>query len=783
MNNKMKRLILPIATVCILLFSLVSYSQPSSFPFLKVGNTFVYEYFNGEKKVYFSYTILSKDKNGFYAYRTTLNGIQSPVINYYYADAKLFSNTNGGPSDPKILTLYTVDCKPGDSWQIMVNKEDDEQEPEDYGIFKTTILSVDETVSTSGGTFENCIHVKETHLNEARFYVDYYIDRNKGIIKIEASGSYTVDGEKTFFPTTYQLPGDAGNATISIAGCGSLVVGESTLLPVSYQPEGGKVRYWTQGTGITVSDGSGGALVKATEPGEGSMWAEYTTKDGDKVKESKSITSLRLISINGGDPLQIGLYNAKGRPLKAIKTVPIIIEPAGKSEELIYRATDMAIVSAIPSGDNSLTVQAVQKGKTTVQAYSECGTNTGPPFHVEIRNCDDEVIMELKRQVSQLKARLSSNLHQQNELLTNDDFMEADKNGVKAIEDVASGLQDVAITMYTPNGKGETIFKEALKIQSDFKSLQGNLEGQNHALTTWQVANMVAPESKAKEVSSAIKTFTELATATANLGAYLGTAFGVAGQLAELTEQYDKTQKELFEVQRIMYEVCGKDEVNPKGDPDDKEGDEQVKEDSEKQPKSDPKKNDPKPNQKNQPEAKDVPANQPEPTTSKTGNDVPDKASPEQQDQTSKADNPSSEPKTYSVGVDLEPEEECGCAPNLNSTIMLSPENSKDTDDALKLMIGINDVRQCYDNFLQSTLHPLLEKLKQLEAFYAELKLFSKVDEKEREKELEKLKKSILGLELDNGQKQLFQVEEFRFASSGCGFQIKDKIHTGFKMK
>jgi hypothetical protein len=570
---------------------------------------------------------------------------------------------------------------------------------------------------------------------------------------------------------------------LQLNGCGSLVVGETTILPVNYKPTGGKIKYWAEGKGISVSNEGGGAKVTGTAPGEGTVWAEYTTNDGEKVKKSKVMTSLKLNSINQGEPLKIGLYDAKGRRLKSMRTVPVRMEPADKSYELLYNVADESIVNASPTGNSLLAVHGLVKGKTTIQATSNCGTNTGPAFNVEVLNCDDDVMKELKSQARMLDSRKKSNLYQQNELLTNNDFMEADKNGAKAIQDVANGLEDVAIKFATANGANETLFKGALKIKSDVLSLQGNVADQNYALIAWQVANMVPSKSKASEVSSAVKTVLELHNAVSNLGAYLGTAFGAASQLAELAEQYDKTQKELFEVQRIMYEVCGKDEVNPKGDPDDNEGEEQAKEDSEKPPKNDPKKNDPKPNQKNQPEANDVPANQSEPTSSKTGNDVPDKASPEPGDQTPKTDNPSSEPKTYSVGIDVGPEGKCGCAPNLNSTTMLSPENSKDTDDALKLMNGINDVRQCYDNLLQSTLHPLLEELKSLEAFYAELEAFSKLSERERQKEFEKLKTTTLGLELDKGQRQLFQVEEFRFASGGCGAQIKDKIHTGFKMK
>lgn len=570
---------------------------------------------------------------------------------------------------------------------------------------------------------------------------------------------------------------------IQVNGCESVVVGETRLLPVTLHPKGGKVKYWAEGKGISISDGGNGVKVTGTEPGEGTVWIEYTTADGQKMKKSKSMTSLRLNSINQGEPIKIGLYDAKGRRLKALKTVPVKVEPEGKSDQLNY-STNEAIVDVVPTGNSQLNVHGLSKGKTTIQAVSNCGANTGPPLNVEILNCDDEVIKELKRQASQLQSRLKSNLSQQNELLSNDDFIQADKNSAKAIDDVAQGLQSVAIMMATPKAGGETTFYKGLEFLSSARSMYGHVvTDQNTALAGWETANMIAGDNMAQKVSSALKTVTELGKAAVDLGGYLGTTFGVASRLAELTEQHDKTQKELEEVKRIMCEVCGRDEVNPKGDPDDNDGDEQPKEDPEKQPKNDPKKNDPKSNQKNQPEAKDAPPNTPEPTSSKTGNDTSNKTAPEPQDQTSKTDKSSSDPKTYSVGIDIEPEGECKCAPNLDSKTMLSPDNSQETDEVLRLMIGINDVQHCYNNFSEVTMVPLIKGMKSIEAFYVELETFLNVSEKEREKEFEKLKASLLELELDKMQPLLFQVEEFRFASGGCGAQIKDKIHTGLKMK
>ncbi len=131
-----------------------------------------------------------------------------------------------------------------------------------------------------------------------------------------------------------------------------MVVGETTILPVTYKPIGGKIKYWAEDKGISVSDNGGGAKVTGTTPGEGPVWAEYTTNDGEKVKKSKVMTSLKLNSINQGDPLKIGLYDAKGRRLKTMRTVPVSMEPADKSYELLYNVADESIVNATPTGNH-----------------------------------------------------------------------------------------------------------------------------------------------------------------------------------------------------------------------------------------------------------------------------------------------------------------------------------------------------------------------------------------------------------------------------------------------
>ena len=116
--------------------------------------------------------------------------------------------------------------------------------------------------------------------------------------------------------------------SLLLAGCESLIVGETGSLTATAKPSSGTYRYWSEGNEVSISGSDAQAKITANAPGKTKVWVEYTTPKGEQIKESKTIYAIKLNSINDGNPLQIGLYDVKGKPTKGIKPVPVAVEPA-----------------------------------------------------------------------------------------------------------------------------------------------------------------------------------------------------------------------------------------------------------------------------------------------------------------------------------------------------------------------------------------------------------------------------------------------------------------------
>ena len=538
-------------------------AQNATFPFLKPGNEWIYEGDNGSGKFDISYKILSQNKNGYYQIQTKFfnNSIVS-ANTYWYADAKSFSFFTAWPQSSLKLTILSPNCKPGDSWEVFIPQSLDKDDDELSGFRVTKVISIDETVMVPGGTFENCIRIKETFSSEPRYFMDYFFHKHRGLIKMEGTGYMTVNEEgRKFFPIKYELKGKdtpEEKPMITLAGCVNMVVGESSLLPVSFKPAGGTIRYWTEGKGITVSDGGNGANVKATEPGKAIVWAEYTTPKGVKIKKSKTVYSLKVNSINSGNPLQLGLYDVKGNPTNGLKAVPVSIEPAGEVTQLSFKPADAAIISAAPSGNNQLKVQGIKTGKTTVQAYSDCGTQTGPFLNVEVVNCDDEVVKELKKQEKELKEKLDANVKEVSDLLNSKEFKDIEDKGVKAIEDVRDGLIDLAIA-FTAAGPAKTVLSQL----SDYRTLYDNYQSGQVLMTSLQVMIMSMKDGIYKDLAGVMKTTIETSKAATDLSKYVTDLDNIEARLNILKLEYEKIQFNYLAVTRVLYKVCRRDGEPP----------------------------------------------------------------------------------------------------------------------------------------------------------------------------------------------------------------------------
>jgi|GEM_PF-3658330 len=192
-------------------------AQPAHFPFLRPGLSTLLEYGTGGRV---SLVVLPGNEKDGYPVKMVLGaGTSSELDNpewgrfyvegntLYFGDAGTFMVP--GSSSPIRMKLYSTDSKAGDrSSYFLPNDDPEENCPEDHGLFERTIVSMDETVSTKGGIFESCVHVRQVPQNEKRAVFDLYIDRDMGIVKMITTvveGDCRNGEERKFMPLVLEL--------------------------------------------------------------------------------------------------------------------------------------------------------------------------------------------------------------------------------------------------------------------------------------------------------------------------------------------------------------------------------------------------------------------------------------------------------------------------------------------------------------------------------------------------------------------------------------------------
>jgi hypothetical protein len=616
----------------------------------------------------------------------------------------------------------------------------------------------DETITAEGRC--DVLKVSDPHALEA------YLLNPQGVYTLRFEGRSIQEEYNSYSESHYTIeisfwPKGARD-TISIEGCELLTVGESVLFPVTCKPSGGQVFYSAGGDGITVSDGGGGAKVTAIGTGNTSVCVKYVTKEGKEAFRCKPVTVVELIDFNKGHPVKVGLYSSEGKLTNPLKSVSFSAEPAYGSTLLQFKPMDEALISLARTANDQLTLQGLQHGKTTLQAYTDCDVAVGPPQSVSVVNCDDDVIRDLQDQSKQLKSRLESNLKQQMEALTSKEFDEADKNGRKVIESLAKGLADLAITAYSPGKPGAKAIQEAYSLANNVSTTAGHLAGEEYGMAIWEAANMAASGSKAGDISGIIKNLHDLASNAAKMGEYLGTLTGVSDQLKQLMEQYDKTQKEYLDVLRILHRVCREGEDSPPGD--DATGDGTEPGDGNQKPQPD------NPGGEPANHSQKEPVNQP--------GDSENSPSGQNQDAPYTPSTPRPQSQGGSSGVPGLPlGEESGC------NIMKIPEVSgkgQNIKSVSEFKSASEQIAGIYSGFSAMVLQPLTRELEAIEAFWLKLeKGPSSTNDTTYFNELTRLLSEIEG---DNKADQLMNdVVEFKEVAGDCPQKLFESITVVFK--
>ncbi len=580
----------------------------------------------------------------------------------------------------------------------------------------------------------------------------HYDPQNPDVI----AGTFTEQqGEHTYVVSLNLrrgAPPEKDKVSVVLNGaCESIAVGEAINVTAVGTPAGGTFRFWAEpGNAVEVMPLAAAAMVRAVAPGSETLHVEYTAPDGSKAKSSQPLSCVRVATLNGGAPLQIGLHDVDGRRLDGVRTVSVEAEPGPAS--LVYRAADAAIVGLAPT-TSALQVQGVRVGQTTVQAYTSCGQPVGAPLDVEVVPCDDRVTGELRTRERMLRLRLDSNRRQQTEVTGDDEFERASREGPENIANFARKTAELTMVIGSMRAKPTDNISQFSDVYSWYTAAEDAVNGDYRGSALTSVITSLK-NAHAKALAGAIKTAHEAAEAARKLGRDLGTAKGAADRLDELERQGRETQAELEEVWRVLYQVCRREKT---GEPPPR-GEEGEAGQPPHEPDTGPEPREPR--QATEPEAgksSEPPAPQtgdPEATTDRATEDAPP-PSDEVVVEPPSADPPTSSGPSGVYGTGL-----CGC-----TTASANP--------AIPLPVRLGGMKNCVDGFRIGTLEPLHQELQALEGLVGKLESIAARPEAEPPEQLDALRAEGWGGERRERATGLFaEVEEYTSAS--CGPVLED---------
>lgn len=359
--------------------------------------------------------------------------------------------------------------------------------------------------------------------------------------------------------------------SLAIEGCTDLLKGGKGQVTAKAKSEGGKYT-WSSGSSsvLNVSGSGSSASVSARSTGRSVVRVEYETREGEKIEAEKAGSVVELSSV--GLVPQIALIDDRGNSLPAIE-VPIVQDPPD-GDLLRFVAADPGIATVVNLG-SVLQVQGIREGSTTAQAQTNCGVKTGPALKLEVVRCSQETVEKLRQELRMINSRLDSGRRQMAELTSNDEFNRADREGPDDVKDLAKSTAELisaGMGAAGKAGKAVTVSKGA----ETADSLWGLFNTMNDMAAGLASGDMDKVSGATFDATVQLLELTVVGVAKAaytagsaasKVGRDLGTMFGTADRIRELEEATRGTLKELEDVERRLYKVCGEKSSSPKKEP------------------------------------------------------------------------------------------------------------------------------------------------------------------------------------------------------------------------
>ena len=509
----------------------------------------------------------------------------------------------------------------------------------------------------------------------------------------ESRQRHTVDG--TEFITTestlsltitpYKEP---DKPEVNLYGCSELSMEEQGEAFASGKPEGGKFRFWVEpGNLLEVqSDGESSAIITGSTPGKGTLYVEYTTPLGKTNTASQPASCVKIENYNGGQAIpQIPLFDVDGEKLPGVLKVPVSAQPSNIEELVDFVPADKSVLTAVGL-PGAVELTGSKEGKTTLQAKTNCGHDTGPTIEVEVVNCTDETIARLEKQRKAATENLLIATKELQKLAGSKEFEKARDDLVASTGDL---LIKVGVTIISGGKSSSAAINTAAQIANDAVGLKDMIASNSHeeffingvkaaAGKIWgaTASTLVGLESIAEAADRFYKNIAEIQLHEEGLKSVL--------------ESYEKALKALEDVVKRQ-QICKRDKTQP-----------QQKEEPKADPTPEP--SDPKPPVDPKPKTDTPPAQKPptEPPAQKPGEEEPPVSPPP----------PTSPPRQ--VGLPYSPEE-CGC--DKTKAIGVTSEGFS------MLQAGVKNIGDCVESFNKTSVNDYANTLRELSSLADSLKV------------------------------------------------------------